>query len=272
MTLMTSTEQMLGCQLSDQAKTTASMLLDKFPTVDDIFSQQAQTSAFPGINFCGPNNSAIDSRLDIVNVPQCLNDACYRHDNCYGTNCIYNLCYWTPQSSNCDHDLAATCRGERNCNISEIYSSQMARFVCAAVGYKMLTADINKDPSCYFGSGCSTCKGQPIIWGIQPYMLYPPLCPGDFYRGEFVIAGTNFQGGQVFTDGPLVVIGNASINATGGFASIGYQIGCCAPRDYWGGSEFYMYVSTPCGLAWYPVLIAWPDWDLVYQYCPFSLP
>src|SRR5262249_43671877 len=91
---------------------------------------QAQGSPAPGVNYCGPGNSHTNSLLRFVNVPQCLNTACFEHDNCYGVNCITAICDFSPQSQACDDPLIATCEGQGGCSLTTIFTSPMAIGVC----------------------------------------------------------------------------------------------------------------------------------------------
>lgn len=105
----------------------------------DVDSEQAQASqqssqgaAVPGVNYCGPGNSETNDLLDLVDVPQCLNTACYEHDTCYGEQCVdVPECIWAPQSQECDDSLIATCNGAGSCGLLDLLDP-MALVVCTA--------------------------------------------------------------------------------------------------------------------------------------------
>ena len=72
------------------------------------------TCAAPGVNYCGYGNSGNPTNLVgplLPTVAPCLNDACCNHDNCYAQTCESFLCYFSPQTSQCDAPLLAACMG-----------------------------------------------------------------------------------------------------------------------------------------------------------------
>lgn len=101
------------------------------------------------------------------------------------------------------------------------------------------------------------CKAtaEPFIAGISPSSVPAPANPGEFINGTFEIFGMNFKGAQVFTDGPLVLVGDPFVDKTGSLVTIGFIIGCCVPRDEWIGRTFNIFVLTRCGEVTVPVLV-----------------
>lgn len=81
----------------------------------------------------------------------------------------------------------------------------------------------------------------------------PPL--GEFNTGIFQILGRNFQGGEVWIDGPLVVEGPTKVNPAGNLIRKDWSIGCCAPVP----GPFSLYVETLCGTARIEVFITGED-------------
>jgi hypothetical protein len=66
--------------------------------------------AIPGVNYCGVLNS-LDLNSKTVTVNPLLNEACCKHDDCYGENCVSRDCDFTLQTlgNGCDEPLIQTC-------------------------------------------------------------------------------------------------------------------------------------------------------------------
>jgi hypothetical protein len=66
----------------------------------------------PEVNYCGPGDSTTQPLLfePLRYVDECLNEACYQHDRCYGSHCISKLyCDFSDQTPDCDTNLQAAC-------------------------------------------------------------------------------------------------------------------------------------------------------------------
>lgn len=71
---------------------------------------------------------------------------------------------------------------------------------------------------------------QSTITGIEPRTVLAPTIPGQVFTGTFTITGTNLQGGNITTDGPVLLVGSSRVNADGTAIQRDYQIGCCGPQ------------------------------------------
>ena len=103
-------------------------------------------------------------------------------------------------------------------------------------------------------SGVFTLATPPTITSVTPSPLLAPTVAGQAFTGTFTINGTNFQGGDITTDGPLLLVGNAVVNPTGTVITRNYQISCCAAN----GTVFHLFVGTPSGQAQVSNTIAFP--------------
>lgn len=89
-------------------------------------------------------------------------------------------------------------------------------------------------------------SASPIITSVTPSPLLAPNVPGGLFSGTVTITGSNFQGGDIYTDGPLALLGSSTVNGSGTVITRAYQIGCCGPYD---GEMFNFYVATSNGSA-----------------------
>lgn len=87
---------------------------------------------------------------------------------------------------------------------------------------------------------------QPAITDVSPNPVSAPTIPGQLFTGTFTITGTNLQGGNVTTNGPLSLVGTSRVNADGTSIQRDYQIGCCGPQN---GQAFNLFVTTAGGQA-----------------------
>jgi hypothetical protein len=95
------------------------------------------------------------------------------------------------------------------------------------------------------------CTAPPVIHQINPRSVAEPQV-GDFNTGTFHVHGSNFQQGQVFTDGPLALVGDTWVDPAGRLAKRDFSIGAPAPVP---GETFHIFVVTPCGVDSITVLI-----------------
>jgi hypothetical protein len=100
--------------------------------------------------------------------------------------------------------------------------------------------------------------GGPTITSIEPAEIPAPDTPGEFHEDVFRITGGNFQGANVFVDGPLVVVGDPRTNSDGSIIERDLSIGCCEPLNNWIGRVFNVFVSTPFGSDQVQVRIVGP--------------
>ena len=111
----------------------------------NVFAQAATDScAATGVEYCGPGNSAnpgLPLGIGIIKVPQCLNEACCVHDNCYAEVCEPSICDFTSNTT-CDNPLLATCLGFDSCSRETILGDQGALFVCQIVTCLLLPTSI----------------------------------------------------------------------------------------------------------------------------------
>lgn len=96
------------------------------------------------------------------------------------------------------------------------------------------------------------CVDVPVVTAISPTSVKVPPAAGLFNTGTFRLEGQNFQGGQVFTDAPLLLLGESGVSPDGRAIERDFSIGCCAPQP---GTWFSVLVSTPCGTSSVRVLI-----------------
>jgi len=89
----------------------------------------------------------------------------------------------------------------------------------------------------------------PVVLNASPTELTAPTTTGDAYTGTFTIAGKFFDGGEIYTDGPILLTGSSTVKKLYGAQTIGrdFEIGCCVPRDEWIGRTFHLFVVTPYG-------------------------
>ena len=92
----------------------------------DVVGQQTPLAAFAPYNstikYCGPGNSGTNSELAKQIPGECLNSACFEHDNCYDTivQSADGSCAWSPATQHCDDVFFATydnCVAIKNCGI-----------------------------------------------------------------------------------------------------------------------------------------------------------
>lgn len=99
-------EAQLGCSLVGPAGPPAAA-----PALQPDVFPMCEESYHPNVNYCGPGNGCVTSGLP--HVGDCLNQACFHHDQCYDLNCVdvAHNCFFTPQSANagCDAPLTAAC-------------------------------------------------------------------------------------------------------------------------------------------------------------------
>lgn len=94
--------------------------------------------------------------------------------------------------------------------------------------------------------GCLAQTNSPTLISVNPTPVLAPSNPGQAFTGTFTISGTNLQNGEIYTDGPLGLIGSSTVSADGTTIQRNYQIGCCAPQE---GQRFNLFVATPNGQA-----------------------
>lgn len=107
----------------------------------------------------------------------------------------------------------------------------------------------------------SGCPAPPVSSSVTPSEIPAPDTGGEFFDGRFEIVGRNFQGGDVFVNGPLVVEADPQINFSATIIEKDFSIGCCVPRDFFIRTTFDVIVSTACGVATSPVLVV-AEFDL----------
>lgn len=95
------------------------------------------------------------------------------------------------------------------------------------------------------------CIAPPSIHHINPRSVAEPQV-GEFNTGTFHLHGSNFQQGQVFTDGPLILVGDTWVDPAGRLAERDFSIGAPAPVP---GETFHIFVVTSCGTDSITVLI-----------------
>jgi hypothetical protein len=117
-----------------------------------------------GEKFCGPG-SCDHPLCHAVPVPDCINDTCKRHDECYGAlqtyECLHTTCMWSSQTESCDDTFFA--EGE-DCIGFFCGPGCMAAKAILAIAHKLEDAnDVAElvDPCPRGGQGeCPTCPGQ----------------------------------------------------------------------------------------------------------------
>ena len=196
--LLQQTQQILGCELSSGSSETRSL---KSSTILQSEGQCAED----GVNYCGPGTSETNLSLDIINVPDCLNEDCCHHDSCYGKNCVSNDCIWTPQSQECDNKLLANCQGNGDCSPQDL-SNKMAKFVCVLVNWENGTAGqlsvsarnkrINEHPVCEEPASLETCGVKCMG---QTCKTFTQCNPGS--GCQLPVCGTIVEGGGACIEG-----------------------------------------------------------------------
>lgn len=91
-----------------------------------------------------------------------------------------------------------------------------------------------------------SAQAPPTATNVFPRPVLAPAVPGPAYGGTFTITGSNLQGGEIFTDGPLALLGSSTVNPSGTSIQRSYQIGCCGPYE---GQPFNLFVVTPSGVS-----------------------
>ena len=87
----------------------------------------------------------------------------------------------------------------------------------------------------------------PTLNSVSPNPLYAPATMiGAPFFGTVTILGSDLQGGDITTNGPLTMTGTSTVNGGGTSISRNYQIGCCTPTQ---GQVFSFTVTTPMGSA-----------------------
>jgi len=138
--LLEGAQNILGCQF-DASNVGASFAK---PSPDTFAQTATDTCAAPGVEYCGPGNSAnpgLPLGFGIIKVPECLNEACCVHDNCYAEVCEPSVCDFTSNVT-CDNPLLATCLGFDSCSRETILGDQGALFVCQIVTCLLLPTSI----------------------------------------------------------------------------------------------------------------------------------
>ncbi len=107
----------------------------------------------------------------------------------------------------------------------------------------------------------SGCLAPPVSSSVTPSEIPAPDTGGEFFDGRFGIVGRNFQAGDVFVNGPLVVEEDPQINFSATIIEKDFSISCCVPRDFFIGRTFDVIVSTAWGVATSPVLVV-AEFDL----------
>ena len=88
----------------------------------------------------------------------------------------------------------------------------------------------------------------PIVESVSPSIVHTPPEVGDLYSGTFVLTGANFIGGQVFTDGWILLVDPSRVSPDGQTIEQDFEIWCCEPRDLFAGAPFNLWVDTPIGV------------------------
>lgn len=86
----------------------------------------------------------------------------------------------------------------------------------------------------------------PTITSVAPSPLLAPNTPGMVFSGIVSITGSDFLGGDIYTDGPLALLSTSTVDPSGTLITRPYQIGCCAPYE---GETFHFFVVTGGGSA-----------------------
>jgi hypothetical protein len=117
---ITLTQEILGCQFVSGSSTSTVESFKAIATTGTAVAADSATCAQPGVNYCGPGNSANPNIPGtgqfLPKVAPCLNNACCNHDNCYAAECAPGVCYFTPQNAACDAPLVAACMGDDGCS------------------------------------------------------------------------------------------------------------------------------------------------------------
>lgn len=95
----------LGCDLAlPRAQASES------PTVSpNLTAADCSTGYCSNVRYCGRGNSESNPSFPFPSNSDCLNRACFEHDNCYTEECIANDCLWSPQSTACDRPFFDSC-------------------------------------------------------------------------------------------------------------------------------------------------------------------
>jgi len=96
------------------------------------------------------------------------------------------------------------------------------------------------------GCGSSSSTPPPTLSSVCPKPVQAPTLLGQTFTGTFVLRGSALAEASVITDGPLLLEGEARVNASGTQVEQDYRIGCCAPRE---GQAFTLTVRTGGGEA-----------------------
>lgn len=84
---------------------------------------------------------------------------------------------------------------------------------------------------------------QPVIDSISPTSISVPTQSGASFTGTITITGSNFQNGELYTDGNLMFEGTSVVNGSGTTISRNYRAFCCVSNN----QTFNFFVSTPNG-------------------------
>ena len=180
--LLDKIEALLGCtlQVPNDAASTQSL--------QEVLPQQAETCAVEGVHYCGPGTSETGTTLHTES--SCLNEACCRHDTCYGVNCIDGDCYWTTQTQGCDTDLRAVCDG--GCALDT-----EGRIICALVRRLDDRANPESHPECANPPSCT--EGPEPDCAGQTCYTFTTCNPGS--GCNYPVCGSLAEGGGLCVEG-----------------------------------------------------------------------
>lgn len=161
------TQRSLNCAISIDEMGSASSRLN----APD--SQHCNTTYCPSIQYCGIKNSS-EQTFGTHPASQCLNQACFDHDECYRTGCVLGdgeQCVFSPRSDACDATLSWRCS---LCNQIDIpYSNDWRNdlIVCdIASALKLIQkASACDNPAC--DDAGQTCDGLAGVCRSDPSAL-----------------------------------------------------------------------------------------------------
>jgi len=116
-----------------------------------------------------------------------------------------------------------------------------------------LTTRVNGVTSARSGPVLLTVGEPPSITSVTPDTIINPVLHGTSTTGSFVISGTNLQGGEIYTDGWVLLTGTSQVNADGTQITRGYIEGHCtnAPAQPCTPAQgnLNLFVATPFGVS-----------------------